>query len=148
MYYQYKDLSFLFKGFALPVEESVVGAEDSLVVALEAAAASKTDKNVDGKIVETSFVQTKKRNPECRHKSLKKAACSVKKARQQQGRKKGKTGNGCQNEEGSGSNTNDESEHSSKFSSLFRWNKLGTSVDEEGSSGTDQRKTGTPDSPV
>ncbi len=139
----------MFQGFALPVEESVVvGAEDSLVVALEAAAASNTDKNVDGNIVETSFVHTKKRNPECRHKSLKKAACSVKKARQQQGRKKGKTGNGCQNEEGSGSNTNDESEHSSKLSSLFRWNKLGTSVDEEGSSGTDQRKSGTPDSPV
>ena len=142
-------VSCLFQGFAIPAEESVVGAEDSLVVALEAAAAVvQTDKNVDGKIVETSFVSVKKRNPECRHKSLKKAACSVKKARQQQGRKKGKTGSGCQNEEGSGSNTNDESEHSSKLSSLFRWNKLGTSVDDEGSSGAEHRRTGTPDSPA
>ena len=34
---------------------------------------------------------------------------------------------------------------------FHRWNKLGTSVDEEGSSGTDNRKSnhsGTPDSPA
>lgn len=112
---------------------------DSLVAEL-AASKNKIDKNTDrSATVETSFVQQKSRRSEGRHKSLKKAACSVKKARQQ-GRKRAVAG-----EEGSGSNTNDESEHSNKFSNIFKWNKIGTSVDEEWSSGAD-KKTGTPES--
>ena len=114
---------------------------DSLVAELEASI-HNTDKNTDeGKMIETSFVQQKSRKSESRHKSLKKAACSVKKARQQ-GRKRATAG-----EEGSGSNTNEDSEHSNKFSNIFKWSKMGSSMDEDCSSGAD-RKTGTPDSPA
>ena len=107
-------------------------AEDNLVVALVGA----VENDFEGKNAETSFFEQKQRVAKTRQKSLKNAACSVKNAKQQ-----GLAKLVGHEEECSGCNSNEDSEHSNKLSQLFKWSKLGTSVDEDKSSAED-KKTG------